>query len=744
MRTRKPPCPVEKVWVDKHKYDEAERLHYEREAMLAAAAPEECQEVEAVNGVCNDDSVESEFKGDLKRARNGKKQRKRKRSPKPKNVTSKLDSILTGLLADHVWFDKPLYDHAENVYRKKIVDCQSQEAPEAAVTAEQSPLVARSKAVQDVPKPRMLSAAMPCFHGSLSACHHVVQDVWVNKFDFDKAEEVFVEKSQFFVPPNVLTIPSAWSNAGNVGLRTPDEGYATALPTPATPSLAPETVADSAASFVTSLPGSVHQTVNGKPQISSLQALMSEVWLEKPLYDDAEKSFYENMFDGHPSGKVRQQQRGCPEALKNHHEDRKNHSVGKQTAIKQVEIATDSLLPSDAEQPLPTRFFLHEDSETVWLNKPTYDSAESRYYAAEALKMSRTGESTGMQESAVVKPSQPAAYASSVPAPETKKMAVDYFLHEKIWFEKYKYDDAERRYYEQMNGPVSSSSHQQCAPTEDCITVLENGASTILRDIARARENIQKSLAGKTVRSKEAPSARHKRQSGRSTSASTTSSGPAGDQNELLSRISHLEVENQNLRSVVADLQMAIFKLESRLNALEKSSTSHQPSPVPPTQKVEPFSVPSKKVELPSASPAKKAEPAAAEEDDDDDIDLFGSDDEEEDQEAAKVREERLRQYAEKKAKKPGLIAKSSILLDVKPWDDETDMAKMEECVRSIHMDGLVWGASKLVPVGYGIKKLQIQCVVEDDKVGTDILEEEITKFEDYVQSVDIAAFNKI
>ncbi|NXS68103.1 EF1D factor, partial [Pandion haliaetus] len=701
MRTRKPPCPIEKVWVDKHKYDEAERLHYEREAMLAAAAPEECQEVEAVNGVCNDDSVESEFKGDLKRARNGKKQRKRKRSPKPKNVTSKLDSILTGLLADHVWFDKPFYDHAENVYRKKIVDCQNQEAPEAAVTAEQSPLVARSKAVQDVSKPRMLSAALPCSHGSLSACHHVVQDVWVNKFDFDKAEEVFIVKSQFFIPPNVLTIPSARSNAGNVGLRTPDEGYVTALPTPATPSLVPEAVADSASSFVTSLPGSVHQTVNGKPQISSLQALMSEVWLEKPLYDDAEKSFYENMFDGHPSGKVRQQQRGCPEALKNHHEDRKNHSVGKQTGVKHVEIATDSLLPSDAEQPPPTRFFLHEDSETVWLNKATYDSAESRYYAAEALKMSITGDSMGMQESAVVKPSQPAAYASSIPAPETKKMAVDYFLHEKIWFEKYKYDDAERRYYEQMNGPVSSSSHQQ-----------ENGASTILRDIARARENIQKSLAG---------------------SASTTSSGPAGDQNELLSRISHLEVENQNLRSVVADLQMAIFKLESRLNALEKSSTSHQPSPVPPTQKVEPFSVPSKKVELPSASPAKKVEPAAAEEDDDDDIDLFGSDDEEEDQEAAKVREERLRQYAEKKAKKPGLIAKSSILLDVKPWDDETDMVKMEECVRSIHMDGLVWGASKLVPVGYGIKKLQIQCVVEDDKVGTDILEEEITKFEDYV-----------
>ncbi|XP_016364461.1 elongation factor 1-beta-like [Sinocyclocheilus rhinocerous] len=136
------------------------------------------------------------------------------------------------------------------------------------------------------------------------------------------------------------------------------------------------------------------------------------------------------------------------------------------------------------------------------------------------------------------------------------------------------------------------------------------------------------------------------------------------------------------------------------------------------------------------------AAPAAADEDDDD-IDLFGSD-EEEDEETKKIKEERLAAYNAKKAKKPALIAKSSILLDVKPWDDETDMAKLEECVRSIQLDGLVWGQSKLLPVGYGIKKLQIACVVEDDKVGTDQLEELITAFEDYVQSMDVAAFNKI
>lgn len=136
------------------------------------------------------------------------------------------------------------------------------------------------------------------------------------------------------------------------------------------------------------------------------------------------------------------------------------------------------------------------------------------------------------------------------------------------------------------------------------------------------------------------------------------------------------------------------------------------------------------------------ATPSTATNDDDDDIDLFGSDDENE--AADRVREQRLVEYAAKKSKKPALVAKSSILLDVKPWDDETDMAKLEECVRSVALDGLLWGQSKLVPVGYGIKKLQIGCVVEDDKVGTDLLEEAITAFDDLVQSVDVAAFNKI
>merc|ERR1712168_1502662 len=137
----------------------------------------------------------------------------------------------------------------------------------------------------------------------------------------------------------------------------------------------------------------------------------------------------------------------------------------------------------------------------------------------------------------------------------------------------------------------------------------------------------------------------------------------------------------------------------------------------------------------------------AASKDDDDDFDLFVDDDdseEEETEEEKNTRNERLNAYKAKKAGKEAIIAKSSLLLDVKPWDDETDMAKLEELVRTIKADGLVWGSSKLVPLAYGIRKLQIGAVIEDDKISTDWLEEEITKFDEYCQSMDIAAFNKI
>jgi elongation factor 1-delta len=40
------------------------------------------------------------------------------------------------------------------------------------------------------------------------------------------------------------------------------------------------------------------------------------------------------------------------------------------------------------------------------------------------------------------------------------------------------------------------------------------------------------------------------------------------------------------------------------------------------------------------------------------------------------------------------------------------------------------------VPLAYGIHKLQISCVVEDEKVSVDWLQENIESMEDYVSTV--------
>merc|ERR1712048_814879 len=120
------------------------------------------------------------------------------------------------------------------------------------------------------------------------------------------------------------------------------------------------------------------------------------------------------------------------------------------------------------------------------------------------------------------------------------------------------------------------------------------------------------------------------------------------------------------------------------------------------------------------------------------------------DAEAERIKAERVAAYnarkAEKVAKKGAAIAKSMITLDVKPFDDETDLDALAAKIKSeIAMDGLVWGSKhEKKPLAFGIFKLLITAVVEDDKVSTDDLTEKIEEYDDEVQSVDIAAFNKL
>lgn len=149
----------------------------------------------------------------------------------------------------------------------------------------------------------------------------------------------------------------------------------------------------------------------------------------------------------------------------------------------------------------------------------------------------------------------------------------------------------------------------------------------------------------------------------------------------------------------------------------------------------------SSKGPVPTAATGSKAQPAKKG-GDDDDLDLFGSDDD--DEEAEKAKAERAKEMAaKKKGGKPGVVAKSNVILDVKVWDDETDLKVVETEVRKIEKEGLLWGVAKTVPLAFGIHKLQIVAVVEDEKVSVDWLTEQIEELE-LVQSTDIAAFQKI
>jgi len=259
-------------------------------------------------------------------------------------------------------------------------------------------------------------------------------------------------------------------------------------------------------------------------------------------------------------------------------------------------------------------------------------------------------------------------------------MASAHLAHEKFWSNKAECEDAEARYYAKLYGKSTEVGPK----------------SSLAAEIAKARQHIKNSLECVDGL------------------AALTSAGTM----ELQTKLTSLEKENKTLKKVTDDLKALVLKLEGRVSQLEKSGGSSAP-----------------------AAPAKEEE-----DDDDEEVDLFGSDSEEEEESADKVRirEERLKAYAEKKSKKPALIAKTSVLLDIKPWDDETDMDAMLKAAKTIEKEGLVWGAHKLVPVGYGINKLQLMCVVEDEKVSIDELCEQISEFEDFVQSVDISAMSKI
>jgi len=171
-----------------------------------------------------------------------------------------------------------------------------------------------------------------------------------------------------------------------------------------------------------------------------------------------------------------------------------------------------------------------------------------------------------------------------------------------------------------------------------------------------------------------------------------------------------------------------------------KSGKAKEPTPV--EAQVE------EKKEAPKQAPKAKGKPAPKVEEkpkaDDDDFDLFG-DETAEDVAAEEARKEAEAKSVAAKKNKPKVIAKSSVCFDVKGYELGQDFEALAKKIKAeVNMDGLVWmDKHEVKEIAFGMKKLQITMLIEDEKVQTDDVFELIEAWEDDVQSTDVVSFSK-
>ena len=95
------------------------------------------------------------------------------------------------------------------------------------------------------------------------------------------------------------------------------------------------------------------------------------------------------------------------------------------------------------------------------------------------------------------------------------------------------------------------------------------------------------------------------------------------------------------------------------------------------------------------------------------------------------------------------MVAKSMFVFDVKPIAVETNLEELALTLKELKFDGLVtWGVEhQLIPVAFGLYKLRISVVVEDDKVSQEHLEELINsdgRGDEIISSVDLYVESKV
>lgn len=328
------------------------------------------------NGDTTSSSPESEsLNGDGKRGGKGRRHRKRLSKPesrseaeqeeeKPKKAARQPAdprAELSGLKFEcaNVWFERSIYERAESLYQCWLASSSN------GTTQPLKPLSAPGKTSK-----APLSSGPAC---SQVACHHAVQPTWANKTSFGEP-----------LPPvpNSLNIPSRPNHSSIV--KTPDEGYQSVTPSHATPVQQAVVTATN------------RQSINGLPRIPV--ELLRDVWLEKPLYDRAEAVFYQNLYGNNSSKRSScastSRSNDHPQSLVEEEEEEDEVAVEEKWVLPHGKAEVfHALLPiQEEEEPneiaekeevsrAGVLYFLHPQSEPVWLDKRRYDAAESRFHS---------------------------------------------------------------------------------------------------------------------------------------------------------------------------------------------------------------------------------------------------------------------------------------------------------------------------------------------------------------------------
>ena len=85
------------------------------------------------------------------------------------------------------------------------------------------------------------------------------------------------------------------------------------------------------------------------------------------------------------------------------------------------------------------------------------------------------------------------------------------------------------------------------------------------------------------------------------------------------------------------------------------------------------------------------------------------------------------------------------VIMNIKGWEKEQDLETLgKKIISTIKKEGLQWNTEyKLEENAFGIKKLIVSFLYEEDKISRKEIIDELKSWTDEIQSVDIVSINK-